>query len=311
MPSAAAAQRVLLCGPNSPELAAAYFAVHAAGGVAVLLDADIPAESARWIAEDAEARLALCCAGTRPAHSGRQPWPPGAAADEGELLASPQCALEDPADLIYTSGTTGRKKGVLLSHANLAHAALNINAFLGTCLRRPGMRALAAESFLRPGAIAVHGPGRPFACCCKTGCAIRPWCSSNSSTPALPDWPSCPPGFDLILRMTKDRLGDAREHLRYIEIGSAAMRPETKQKLLDLLPHTRICHHYGLTEASRAAFIEYHADRDHLASIGRPSPNVEMAVHDDEGRDLPDGQAGRNRRPWRHGACSSTGSSPN
>ena len=70
------------------------------------------------------------------------------------------------------------------------------------------------------------------------------------------------------------------------------MRPETKQKLLDLLPQTRICHHYGLTEASRAAFLEYHADRDHLASIGRPSPNVEMAVRDDEGRDLPDGQEG-------------------
>src|SRR5208283_4543961 len=53
-------ERILLCGPNSAELAAAYFAVHAAGAVAVLLDADVPAESARWIAEDAEARLALC-----------------------------------------------------------------------------------------------------------------------------------------------------------------------------------------------------------------------------------------------------------
>ena len=92
--------------------------------------------------------------------------------------------------------------------------------------------------------------------------------------------------------MTRDRLGDAREHLRYIEIGSAAMPLETKRKLMDLLPQTRICHHYGLTEASRAAFLEYHADRDHLASIGRPSPNVEMAVRDDDGRDLPDGQEG-------------------
>ncbi|MGA2253183.1 MAG: fatty acid--CoA ligase family protein, partial [Thermoguttaceae bacterium] len=32
--------------------------------------------------------------------------------------------------------------------------------------------------------------------------------------------------------------------------------------------------------------------RDHLASIGRPSPNVRMAVHDDTGRDLPDGRQG-------------------
>ena len=52
-------ERIMLCGPNSPELAAAYFAVHAAGAVAVMLDADVPAEAARWIAEDAQACLAL------------------------------------------------------------------------------------------------------------------------------------------------------------------------------------------------------------------------------------------------------------
>jgi long-chain acyl-CoA synthetase len=101
-----------------------------------------------------------------------------------------------------------------------------------------------------------------------------------------------PAGFDLILRMTRDRLGDARQHLRYIEIGSAAMPADTKQKLMELLPQTRICHHYGLTEASRAAFTEYHADRDHLASIGQPGPNVSMAVRDEAGHDLGDGQAG-------------------
>jgi long-chain acyl-CoA synthetase len=101
-----------------------------------------------------------------------------------------------------------------------------------------------------------------------------------------------PAGFDLILRMTRDRLGDAREHLRYIEIGSASMPVETKRKLMELLPQTRICHHYGLTEASRAAFVEYHADRDHLASIGQPGPNVSMAVRDDAGHDLGDGRVG-------------------
>ena len=92
--------------------------------------------------------------------------------------------------------------------------------------------------------------------------------------------------------MTRDRLGDAREHLRYVEIGIAAMPLETKRKLMDLLPRTRICHHYGLTEASRAAFIEYHAESGRLASIGRPSPNVEMAVRDEDDRDVPDGQEG-------------------
>ena len=283
-------ERVLLCGPNSPELAAAYFAVHAAGGVAVLLDADIPVASARWIAEDAEARLALC------ARELDLPLPVAnlaawCAVDEGEQVMSPQCELEDPADLLYTSGTTGRKKGVLLSHANLFHAALNINAFLGTCCDDLECMPLPlSHSF---------GLGR-LRCMAQAGHTLMLQTGLRNPALALKQLLDAratglalvPAGLDLILRMTKDRLGDAREHLRYIEIGSAAMRPETKQKLLDLLPQTRICHHYGLTEASRAAFIEYHADRDRLASIGHPSPNVEMAVRDGEGRDLPDGQEG-------------------
>ena len=65
-------------------------------------------------------------------------------------------------------------------------------------------------------------------------------------------------------------MGDARDHLRDVEIGSAAMRPEMQQRLMALLPRTRICHHYGLTATSRAAFLEYHADREKLTSIGRP-----------------------------------------
>ena len=83
------------------ELAAAYFAVHAAGGVAVLLNADAPAESVRWVVEDAEARLlllalaALALAGIRRKAVRRTilPFPEDLAevtrADENQPLFSP------------------------------------------------------------------------------------------------------------------------------------------------------------------------------------------------------------------------------
>ena len=282
--------RIVLCGPNSPHLAAAYFAVHLAGGVAVLLDADTPAETARWVVDDAEARLTLAA---------RELALPGSVVDlaawcrpgESRPVDASQAGLADAADLLYTTGTTGRKKGVLLTHENIAQAALNINAFVGT---RGDDREVVplplSHSFgvgrLRAMAQAGHclllmpGMRNPAA-------VLKQLLDAKASGLAL-----VPAGFDLILRLTRDRLSDAREHLRYIEIGSAPMPVDMKRKLVALLPQTRICHHYGLTEASRAAFLEYHADGDHLASIGRPSPNVEMAVRDDEGREVPDGQAG-------------------
>jgi len=292
--NAATGDRVLLCGPNGVAWAAAYFAVHAVGGVVVSLDFDAPEEAWRQRVADAQVRLAL---------TARKPMVPipaialASVQDGGEGLPGetpplePVCRPDDVADLLFTTGTTGNKKGVVLTHAQIAHAAANINAFIGN---RPGDIEVVpiplSHSF---------GLGR-LRCMAQAGTTLVLEAGLRNAPKVLQrvldvkaaGFASVPAGFELLLRMTKDRLGDAKNHLRYIEIGSAPMRLETKRKLMELLPDTRICHHYGLTEASRAAFIEYHADREKIDSIGRPSPNVEIAVRDPGGRDLGPGEHG-------------------
>jgi long-chain acyl-CoA synthetase len=101
-----------------------------------------------------------------------------------------------------------------------------------------------------------------------------------------------PAGFDILRRTTADLLGRAAAHIRYVEIGSAPMKPETRRWLTEMLPQTRICHHYGLTEASRAAFTEYHGDVHKPNTVGRAAPNVEIAICDETGRRLPAGEMG-------------------
>lgn len=55
-----------------------------------------------------------------------------------------------------------------------------------------------------------------------------------------------------------------------------------KKDILELLPNTRICHNYGLTESNRSCMIEYH-DSEHLNSVGRPTAdNVKVRVIDGE-----------------------------
>ncbi|MHC4817256.1 MAG: class I adenylate-forming enzyme family protein, partial [Planctomycetota bacterium] len=74
--------------------------------------------------------------------------------------------------------------------------------------------------------------------------------------------------------------------------GSAPMPLATKQLLIKILPRTRVWMHYGLTEASRCTFIEFHDSQDFLDSIGKPTPNVEVRVVDEQNRDLPHGAPG-------------------
>ena len=63
------------------------------------------------------------------------------------------------------------------------------------------------------------------------------------------------------------------------------MSLEHKLKLMDLLPDTRICMHYGLTEASRSTFIEFHKDKEFLDSIGKSTPGVQLEIRNNLARE--------------------------
>jgi long-chain acyl-CoA synthetase len=286
-----ASDRVLICGPNSPSVAIAYFAVHAVGAIAAPIAPGTVEENVHFIVEDCGVRVALM------GHNRFRP--PCRTFDLDEFVNSESnglefdiaCKLDDTADILYTTGTTGRKKGVVLSQGNIAAVATNINAFIQN--GRDDVEVVPiplSHSF---------GLGR-LRCAAQTGGALI--LEEGLTFPVrvlktmldrrATGFCSVPAGFELILKATGDMLEKARDHLRCIEIGSAPMQPETKRRLMTLLPHTRICHHYGLTEASRAAFIEYHADATHLESIGKPSPNVEIQIWDEHDQPLPNGQLG-------------------
>jgi long-chain acyl-CoA synthetase len=70
------------------------------------------------------------------------------------------------------------------------------------------------------------------------------------------------------------------------------MSLKDKQVLMQLFPKTKICMHYGLTEASRSTFIEFHSNSSFLESIGLASPNVEISIKDELGNTKNPGDEG-------------------
>jgi len=281
----------VLFGENSVAFSVAYFAIHAAGGIAVPIGSDVSVESVRQLLEDCVPSLVLAeNPSTAPAVAARAlPAPEQWAASDAAL--KPRCSGESLADLLFTTGTTGRRKGVLLSHGNIASAATNINAFVGTsaddievvpiplshsfglgrlrCWAQIG-HSLVLEPGLRNPALLYKRLVEAKA----TGLAI------------------VPAGVALLRRLVGARFAEVGTHLRSLELGSAALSQEDRRFLIETLPTTRICHHYGLTEASRAAFCELHRDRARPNSIGRPAPNVEIRIADEQGRSLPAAEVG-------------------
>lgn len=207
-------------------------------------------------------------------------------------LSLPQLSADDVADVMFTTGTTGAPKGVCLTHANIAGSASNTNGFIGTSADDVEALALPlSHSF---------GLGR-LRCVLLAGATlvlVSNFANLKSFFTVLDTWHvtgfgMVPAVWQYIKRLSGRRIARFADQLKYIEIGSAALPVEDKHLLLEIFPDTRLCMHYGLTEASRAMFSEFHADVDNLETIGRPaSTHVEACVLDDSGNAVADGLDG-------------------
>jgi long-chain acyl-CoA synthetase len=196
-----------------------------------------------------------------------------------------------PAMILYTTGTTGPQKGVMLDHQHLLAATKNINLFMQIgsdtieslpmrlshsfgfarlrCVFEVGGTVILEKGFLRPERI-LH----------------------NMSLYNANAISSVPTGFSILLDYFKTQFKAIGKNIAHIEIGSAFMRESYKRELMAICPQAKICMHYGLTEASRSTFIEFHSESEYLHTVGRPSPNVDIKIMSEEGVILPNDQIG-------------------
>ena len=202
--------------------------------------------------------------------------------------------LHSVADILFTTGTTGEPKGVELTFANEASAAKNINEYIGNTSDDIELLALPiCHSF---------GLGR-LRCCLSKGQTIILLNGFTNvkklyriiSEERVTGFSMVPASWRYLQKMSGDKITEFKSQLRYIEMGSSYMSGDEKKALANLLPTTRICMHYGLTEASRSTFLEFHEDEDHLDSVGKASPYTNIKVFDEHGMECPvdvDGEIG-------------------
>lgn len=240
-------KRMILAAAGKLDFVYQYFGIHLAGGICVPIDPDTKPMRREYI----ERMIA-----------------------EGEPNA-------DMADILFTTGTTGAPKGVVLTHANLAAAARNINEFIGNTEDDVELLALpVSHSF---------GLGRLRCVLSKGGTMVLLGSFANvkrffreMENHHVTGFGMVPASWLYLKKMSGEKIRSFADQLKYIEIGSSFMPIEEKQLLMEWLPKTRICMHYGLTEASRSAFMEFHKYANNLSSIGKPAPNTEIQIIDGE-----------------------------
>jgi len=309
--------RVAILSANSDFYYEYFFAVPWAGGVITPINARLSAPEALYWLQDAAVRILLVDApfvglvesivaplrdqGTRLVYVGEGPAPAGY--DDLRALLAEASAIPDAGrggdDLFaiyYTGGTTGRSKGVMLTHHRLL---VNMMQWLlGTGVTSSDRLLLVAPMYHMVAALngmiaALLAAGVVILPKFEPSTVLRTIAAQRVTKAAL-----VPAMIDSLLSCPDIGSVDLG-CLRRISYGGAPMPESLLRRAIDLMPQTRFLQIYGQTEGGPNISCLPHEQHilsgpgsQRLRSAGQPLPGVDVAILDDAGRRLPQGERG-------------------
>ena len=183
-------------------------------------------------------------------------------------------------ELLFSTGTTGKEKGIIITNGN--NIALAENVMFGVEMKKDNVELIpsplnhshalrryygnmlcGASVVISTGVINLFGF---FKLIEKFGV--------NSID-------LVPTALTILLKLSKDKLGEYKDTLRYIELGAAPLMQADKDKLKELLPNTRLYNFYGSTESGCIAIYNFNDSKDKPGCIGKPTFNAKIIAVDE------------------------------
>jgi long-chain acyl-CoA synthetase len=213
----------------------------------------------------------------------------------GKAQAFTEAPVEpaDVAFLQYTGGTTGVPKGAMLTHRNLIANLQQVHAWVASAISPAGDRFLAALPLYHVFAL-------------QANCFVPVMIGASNLLIANPrDIPALVKDlrrtpctvmtgvntlFNALLN-NQDFAGLDFSGLNLAIGGGMAVQRAVAEKWKSLTGKPLI-EAYGLTETSPAAIANPLTIEDFTGAIGLPLPSTDIAIRDDDGRDVKPGEAG-------------------
>jgi long-chain acyl-CoA synthetase len=299
--------RVLVYLPNGVEFAQVVFAAYALGAIVVPVNIRLTPKELAYFAQDSEPamlfyhadsvqaleQIAGQIAAIKQVVVGGEVE--GTLAFEDLATPSDESLPEVPLTaqdgmIMYTSGTTGKPKGAVITHANFIVQHAYLNAIEWGLTRDDRFLVTTPLSH-------------------RTGLARMTNALLMGATLVIMDRFDAAGAVDLIEREGVTAVGmvptvarmlmpvlerdPARcASLRHVIVTGEAFPVELKRRLIGLLPNVQLHSFFAMTEAGTVCSLEHEEQFTHPASVGRPTPGVEVKLVDENGKEVSVGDAG-------------------
>jgi acyl-CoA synthetase (AMP-forming)/AMP-acid ligase II len=287
---------VALVLPPGPEYLLAYLANAKLGAITAGVNDRLSDRERKGVLDVAQAKLTIAAPGFAPTDRDAIEVP--AATAPGAVLADVRVRDEtpptrdaqpdDPVAIIFTSGTTGLPKGALYCNRQLAFITQTDvgdawdgggRSFTGTSFAHLGFMTKTPGNLRRGGTTFIMAKWRAAD---ALALLAREGMTSVAGVPA-----------QLALMLRQPDFDDYDlSSVRFIVVGGGPVTPglaEEARARFDAKLATR----YSCTEAGIGLGTGFDdPDEDAVVSVGRPHANIDVALVDDDGKPVPEGEVG-------------------
>ena len=285
--------RVAVFLERGGEAAAAIAAVHAVGGVCIVVNERFRPRQIEYVVRHSGARLLLTSA-RMLSREPRKLETDAAILDTGAISAGTELAPtprepQDFAQILYTSGSTGLPKGVTFTHGALRAGVTSVAGYLGLddADRIASLLPFSSVYGLNQLLCSVHSRATLVIEASPLPAQIVDSLRVQRVTVAA----GVPPLWLQLLAVD----GFSREpipSLRILQNAGGHCPRDAVRRLREAQPQASLFLQYGMTETFRSTYLPPAEVDRRPDSMGRAIPGVEILVVDEAGRICADGEIG-------------------
>lgn len=192
---------------------------------------------------------------------------------------------EDIAEILFTTGTTGKSKGIELTHRNVVAVAENV--IDGVEMKKDNVELIPVPISHSHGLRRYYANMLNGSSVVILGSVVFTQvvfeCIEKYHVTAID---LVPAALASIFKLSEDQIGDYKDQLDYVQLGSAPIPDGDKERLRRLLPNTRLYNFYGSTESGCSCIIDFNKYPEKKNCIGRPTCNAKFVFIGTEGQPI-------------------------